>query len=152
MSDEFVEPHTVDYHILLAFIKTGERGLRPGEIATSLGIKHSTVNSAVKRMEARGLVTWQPYGDVELQERGREQASHLKLHVHLIEVFLVNALGLSTGDAHDEAHRLAPHFSCKIIESICNRYGQPSTCPCDEPIFEVPQCHEHHGEVRESRG
>lgn len=144
---EIVEPHTIDFAILLAFVRTGEKGLRPGEIASMLSVKHSTVNSAIRRMEKRGLVRWQHYGDVELEPAGKEQASHLKLHVHLIEVFLVNALRLPPADAHDEAYRLAPHFSCRLIKSICDTYGRPSTCPCDEPILEVPGCHGHRGEV-----
>ncbi|NMC05384.1 MAG: metal-dependent transcriptional regulator, partial [Candidatus Lokiarchaeota archaeon] len=128
--------------ILMQFLQE-KRGIKAGELAKRLNTSHSTINSALKRMGERQLVKWKHYGDIELDEKGINALKHAEVHHHLIEVYLVDTLGLAPEQAHEESFRLAPHVSCTMIKRICDKYGNPATCPSKHAIPEFPACHEH---------
>ncbi|HMF32020.1 MAG TPA: metal-dependent transcriptional regulator [Candidatus Lokiarchaeia archaeon] len=139
---ETPEPASLDYQILVQFLSR-KSSIRPGTLAEKLDISHSTINSALKRMESNGFVTWQHYGDIELTEKGRDALKHVEVHHHLIEVFLVDSLGLTPDEAHEESMTLAPHFSCIVIKKICTKYNNPEFCPSNDKIPDFPPCHVH---------
>ncbi|MBN2153492.1 MAG: metal-dependent transcriptional regulator [Candidatus Lokiarchaeota archaeon] len=137
-----IEPDTLEYRILMAFLEH-KAGIKPGDLAKRFKIRHSTINSALKRMEARDLVKWKHYGEFELLEKGFEELRHAEVHHHLIEVYLVESLGMTPAEAHEESFRLAPHVSCTMIKRICDKYGNPATCPLNHEIPHFPGCHGH---------
>jgi DtxR family Mn-dependent transcriptional regulator len=142
MLKETPEPASLDYQILVQFL-SGKTSIRPGTLAEKLDIRHSTINSALKRMVSDGFITWQLYGDIELTEKGRDALKHVEVHHHLIEVFLVDSLGMTAEEAREESMRLAPYFSCLIIKKICDKYNNPEYCPSNDKIPDCPSCHTH---------
>ncbi len=142
MSLSTVEPNTLEYRILMQFLLE-KRGIKPGDLAKRLEERHSTINSALKRMEARQLIKWKHYGEIELQEKGIDELKHAEVHHHLIEVYLVETLNLTPEEAHEESFQLAPHVSCTMIKRICDKYGNPTTCPLKHEIPKCPACHGH---------
>ncbi len=139
---EMVEANTLEYKILLQFSRE-MRSLRPGDLAKRLDVRHSTVNSALQRMETLQLLKWNHYGVIELLGKGKDALKHIDVHLHLIATFLIETLNYSAEDAHDESLRLAPHFSCTMIKRICDKYGHPRSCPSNHEIPEYPECHKH---------
>ncbi|MEX2684812.1 MAG: metal-dependent transcriptional regulator [Candidatus Sigynarchaeota archaeon] len=137
-----VEPNTLEYRILMQFLLE-KRGIKAGELARRLNTSHSTINSALKRMAERELVKWKHYGNIELDKKGIDALKHIEVHHHLIEVYLVDTLAMTPEDAHAESFRIAPHVSCTMIKRICNKYGNPATCPSKHVIPEFPGCHDH---------
>jgi len=140
-----VEPHTIEYQILLQFLVKKD-GIKAGNLAKQLGVPHSTINSALKRMEERQLLKWNHYGEIQLLEKGNNELQHAEVHHHLIELFLVDTLNLTPEEAYRESFILGPHFSCNVIKRICDKYGHPGTCPLNHPIPYYPACHQHDGE------
>jgi len=108
--------------------------LRVGTIAKSLNIKHSTANSAIKRLVEKNHVKWEPYKFVELISAGKKEAQHFKLHEHLMGLFLMDSLQISEKLAHEEARKIANVISCDLIERICEVYSHPSQCLCGETL------------------
>ncbi len=139
---EMVEANTLEYKILLQFSRE-TRSLRPGDLAKRLGIRHSTINSAIKRMESQRLLKWTHYGQIELLDSGKYAIKHVDVHLHLIATFLIETLNYSMEEAHDESLRLAPYFSCSMIKRICDKYEHPRSCPSNHEIPEFPECHQH---------
>ncbi len=139
---EIVEPNTLEYKILLQFSRE-TKSFRPGDLAKHLEIRHSTINSALKRMESQQLLKWNHYGVIELLDKGQDAIKHVDVHLHLIATFLMETLLYSSSDAHNESLRLAPHFSCAMIKRICDKYRHPRSCPSDHEIPECPECHKH---------
>jgi DtxR family Mn-dependent transcriptional regulator len=137
-----VEPNTLEYRILMQFL-VERNGIKAGDLAKRLDERHSTINSALKRMEERQLVKWNHYGAIELLEKGMDALKHAEVHHHLIEVYLVDTLELTPEEAHEESFRLAPHVSCTMIKRICDKYGNPATCPSKHDIPDYPGCHVH---------
>ena len=117
---------------ILSYLEKIGTPLRVGTIAKSLNIKHSTANSAVKRLVKKRFVRWEPYGSVELIAAGKKEAQHYKLHEHLIGLFLMDALNLPEDFAHEEARKIANIISCDLIGRICEAYSHPSQCLCGE--------------------
>lgn len=138
-----VDPGSLDYKILTAFLFKKDK-LKPSELSEHLNIAHTTINSALKRMEENNLLNWHHYGKIELLDKGKEALKHIELHLHLIEMFLIESLNLSPEQAMTESLRLAPYFSCELIKRVCEKYDQPSICP--QHNYEIPQfpkCHKH---------
>nr|MDO8116179.1 iron dependent repressor, metal binding and dimerization domain protein [Candidatus Sigynarchaeota archaeon] len=140
-SMDIIDSHTLEYNILIEFLHDENQKMRPREIAQKVKVPHSTVNSAIKRM--KDLIEWEPYGYIKLSEDGKDQLHHIRVHLHLIETFLTKSLGMDRETATGESLVLAPHFSCRVIKAICDKYQQPKRCTCNEIIEEYPACHKH---------
>ncbi|MHA1684634.1 MAG: metal-dependent transcriptional regulator [Promethearchaeota archaeon] len=141
---EEIAPGTLDYQILLEFLFR-KIGMRPSDLAKNLSRKHSTINSALKRLESKKLLKWSPYGRIQLLESGAAMVQHVEIHLHLIEVLLVDSLGLEPQGAKIQAMKLAPYFSCDTIKKICDKYHRPVQCPNNHAIIHAPGCHVHDG-------
>jgi DtxR family Mn-dependent transcriptional regulator len=137
-----VEPNTLEYRILMQFLRE-KGGIKPGDLSKRFDIRHSTINSALKRMESRGLIKWNHYSVIELLDKGFDELKHAEVHHHLIEVYLYETLHMTPDEAHEESFRLAPHVSCTMIKRICDKYGNPAKCPSKHEIPDFPACHGH---------
>ncbi len=108
-----------------------------GQIATSLEVAPGTVTAMVKTLEKLGLVSYEPYSGVRLSEEGRHEAIHVLRRHRLIELFLVEVLGLDWSEVHDEAERLEHAISAKLIDRIDELLGHPKVDPHGDPIPNV---------------
>lgn len=109
-------------HRVLDFLYYWKRPIRPGDLKKKVQIKHSTLNSTLKRLMGSQLIFWEKYGPVSLTSKGMEYAAHLSNHHFIIEKFLVDTLDLPNNHAHNEAIHLAGVFSCDLIKKICQKY------------------------------
>lgn len=105
-----------------------------GRIGTALRVSPGTVTAMVKTLERRGHVTYAPYQGVRLTERGRALALHVVRRHRLVELFLVEVLGLDWSEVHEEAERLEHVMSPKLIERIDALLGHPTVDPHGDPI------------------
>jgi DtxR family Mn-dependent transcriptional regulator len=123
---------------LKAILLEGEK--RPGvlismgRIATALSVSPGTVTSMVKTLSRSGLVSYEPYSGVELTGAGRELATHVLRRHRLIELFLVQVLGLDWSEVHDEAELLEHAVSDRVIDQMDEMLGRPSVDPHGDPI------------------
>lgn len=111
-----------------------KEGITTRALADELDMPQSTVATAVSRLLKSGYVTHSKGMPVKTTETGREVAyEHLKHH-RLLEIMLVNSLGMDIDDAHNESVKLMLLASCELIEIIRKRYNDPENCPCGEKI------------------
>lgn len=119
----------------------------PSLIAQHVGVKLSSTSDAVRRLTEQGLLTHAPYGSVELTSAGREHAVAMVRRHRLIETFLVEKLGYSWDQVHDEAEVLEHAVSDFLIERIDELLGRPERDPHGDPIpaadgsVRIPQAH-----------
>lgn len=114
-----------------------EHGTEPAStsvIAARAGLRQSSVSDAVKRLAAAGLVEHQRYGAIELTEQGREYAVSMVRRHRLIETFLVETLGYTWDQVHDEAEVLEHAVSDLMVERIDALLGHPTRDPHGDPI------------------
>lgn len=103
-------------------------------IAAATGLRLSSVSDAIRRLTSQGLLEHAPYGSVELTEAGRLHAVAMVRRHRLLETFLVEVLGYTWDQVHDEAEVLEHSVSDFMIERIDERLGRPSRDPHGDPI------------------
>src|SRR6266849_3486873 len=100
-----------DYLKALYHLHGDSRPVPTRELAQRLGISSPSVSEMVSRLEAQGLVEHDRYRGQQLTREGRKVALELVRHHRLLEMFLVQVLGYSWDEVHEEAERpeLDPH-------------------------------------------
>ncbi len=112
---------------------TGER-VPMGQIATALSVAPGTVTAMMKTLSDSGLVDYEPRGGVVLTDAGRQLAAHVVRRHRLVELFLVEIVGLDWSEVHAEAELLEHAVSERVIERIDELLGHPSVDPHGDPI------------------
>lgn len=106
----------------------------PGRIGAALSVTPGTVTAMLKTLAASGLITYEPYSGASLTEAGRELAMHVLRRHRLIELFLVQVMGMDWTEVHEEADRLEHVVSEGLISRIDEMLGHPAVDPHGDPI------------------
>ena len=77
-----------------------------GQVASVLGVVPGTATTMVKALSESGLVLYEPYSGVRLTPAGERLAAIVLRRHRLIEQFLVEVMGMSWADVHEEAEPL----------------------------------------------
>jgi DtxR family Mn-dependent transcriptional regulator len=88
----------------------------------------------LRKLAELGLVEHERYRGVRLTERGRLVALEVIRHHRLLELFLVESLGMSWDEVHDEAEVLEHALSEELEELIAAKLGHPTVDPHGDPI------------------
>ncbi|HEX9800604.1 MAG TPA: metal-dependent transcriptional regulator [Thermoanaerobaculia bacterium] len=111
----------------------GER-VPTGQIATALAVTPGTVTSMLKALAESGLVDYEAYAGAGLTKAGRQLALHVLRRHRLLELFLVEVVGLDWSEVHAEAERLEHAVSDRVVERIDELLGHPEVDPHGDPI------------------
>lgn len=103
-------------------------------LSEKLGFRASTISEALKKLGEQGYLIHRPYGSIELSELGTTHAIAMVRRHRLIETFLVQTLGYSWDEVHDEAEILEHAVSDLMIDRIDAHLGFPSRDPHGDPI------------------
>src|SRR5437867_12803296 len=82
------------------------RLLPMGQLTAALGITPGTATTMVKALAESGLVKYEPYAGVTLTRAGRRLAGLVLRRHRLVELFLVQVMGLQWDEVHEEAELL----------------------------------------------
>jgi DtxR family transcriptional regulator, Mn-dependent transcriptional regulator len=85
-------------------------------------------------LQEMGLVDYERYRGASLTRRGREEALRLLRRHRLIETFLVEHLGYSWEEVHEEAERLEHAVSDGFTERLAEFLDHPGYDPHGDPI------------------
>ncbi len=105
-----------------------------GRIATAIDVAPGTATSMVKALADSALVSYEPYNGVRLTEAGRQLAAHVLRRHRLVELFLVQIMGMDWCEVHQEAEELEHAISDRILERMDEMLGRPSVDPHGDPI------------------
>lgn len=106
----------------------------PGRVAVALGVAPGTVTAMVKALAESGLVRYEPYSGVAVTAAGRQLAVRVLRRHRLIELFLVQIMGMDWTEVHDEAENLEHAVSERLVERIDEMLGFPAADPHGDPI------------------
>src|SRR5712692_1103324 len=118
-----------DYLKALYLLHGDQRPVPTRELAQRLGISSPSVSEMVTRLSAQGLVEHDRYRGQQLTRDGRKVALELVRHHRLLEMFLVQVLGYSWDEVHDEAERLEHVISERMEQRIFELLGRPELDP-----------------------
>ena len=104
------------------------------ELAALLEVRPASVSGMLRKLSALGLVAHERYHGVRLTERGRRVALEVIRHHRLVELFLVESLGMTWDEVHAEAEVLEHALSEELEELIAAKLGNPTVDPHGDPI------------------
>jgi DtxR family Mn-dependent transcriptional regulator len=104
------------------------------DVADRLSVASASVTNMFARLQEMGLAEYERYRGASLTERGREEALRLVRRHRLLETFLLEHLGYSWQEVHEEAERLEHAVSDGFTERLAAFLGHPDQDPHGAPI------------------
>lgn len=129
-----VENYLKAIYLAEAHLDAGQRLMPMGQLASALGVAPGTATTMVKTLFESGLVVYEPYNGVRLTPAGEKLAALVLRRHRLIELFLVQVVGLKWDEVHDEAEQLEHVVSDRLIERMDEMLGFPEVDPHGDPI------------------
>ena len=105
-----------------------------GSVASALGVTPGTATTMVKALAESGLAEYEPYSGVRLSPAGEKLAAMVLRRHRLVELFLVQVMGMNWDEVHEEAEQLEHVVSERLIERIDEMLGRPTRDPHGDPI------------------
>lgn len=105
-----------------------------GQLAHILGSSASSVSEKISKLVKAGLVQHPKYGGISLTDAGRAYSTQMRRRHRLLETFLVQTLGYSWDEVHEEADVLEHAVSDRFIEALAAHLDHPTRDPHGDPI------------------
>ena len=123
-------PNKEDYLKCIYEIGTEVEKISNKEIASRMQVSPPAVTEMIKRMMvSEGLLVKDKTHGYLLTDLGSQLVSDLYRKHRLIEVFLLENLGYTTEEVHEEAEVLEHTVSEHFIDRLDHMLGNPKTCP-----------------------
>ncbi len=119
---------------IYALERRGGEPVSTTALAERLGVTPASASGMVKRLGELGLVAHQPYHGVSLTADGRRVALEVMRHHRLLELYLVEDLGVPWDRVHGEAEVLEHVLSEELEQLIAAKLGNPTHDPHGDPI------------------
>jgi DtxR family Mn-dependent transcriptional regulator len=116
------------------FKETKEDAVTTTELARKLEVSNAAISDMSKKLDGLGLINYSRYKGMELTPDGEKTALKVIRRHRLWELFLVEALGLSWTEVHDEAELLEHKTSDFLIDKIDEYLNFPGFDPHGYPI------------------
>ena len=117
-----------------ALLAADARLVSMGQVASALNVTPGTATTMVKALAESGLAEYEPYSGVRLTAAGEKLAVLVLRRHRLVELFLVQVMGMSWDEVHEEAEQLEHVVSDRLIERIDQMLGRPTHDPHGDPI------------------
>src|SRR2546421_8334293 len=129
-----VENYLKAIHHGQSSLPKGQRLVPMGQVAATLRVTPGTATTMVKALAESGLAEYEPYSGVRLTPAGEKLAGLVLRRHRLVELFLVQGMGMSWAEVHEEAEQLEHVVSERLIERIDEMLGRPTRDPHGGPI------------------
>ena len=125
-----------DYLKNIYELTEGGEAASTNALASKLKIKPASVTGMVQKLASAkpALVEYQKHQGVTLTRDGKRAALEVIRHHRLLEAWLVQTLGYSWDEVHEEAERLEHVISEDFERRIASAMGHPVRDPHGEPI------------------
>jgi DtxR family transcriptional regulator, Mn-dependent transcriptional regulator len=131
---EPLTPAVEDYVKAVYTLESEDTTVSTNALAARLGVRPGSVSGMLRKLTGLGLVEHEPYRGVRLTEQGRRVALEVVRHHRLLELYLVESLGMSWDEVHAEAEVLEHVLSEELEELIAAKLGNPTLDPHGDPI------------------
>jgi DtxR family transcriptional regulator, Mn-dependent transcriptional regulator len=113
--------------------RTGEP-VATNDLADRLQVTPASASGMIKKLADQGLVEHVPYRGVQLTRDGEQVALEVLRHHRLLELYLVEQLGVPWDRVHEEAEALEHVISEDLEARIAAKLGNPTRDPHGDPI------------------
>ncbi len=123
-----------DYLKTIYKLETKEKGAATTRVAESMEVSSASATNMIKRLAEMGLVDYESYKGARLTETGQKIALEVIRHHRLLELYLLEVMGYSWDEVHDEAEKLEHHISEQFEDKIAELLNDPTHDPHGDPI------------------
>lgn len=108
------------YLVMIALLRKDNQPVPLSLLASKLAISSVSANEMCRKLEERGLVSYQPYKGVTLTETGEAEAQLVLSRRRLWVIFLVQNLGIEPVEADEIACQLEHITSDRLVQALKN--------------------------------
>ncbi|MCP4417303.1 MAG: metal-dependent transcriptional regulator [Chloroflexi bacterium] len=132
--------HNLNHQAIEDYLKTiymlaqTESPVSTSRIAEARQVKPASASSMIKRLAGLKMVNYEKHYGVTLTAAGEKLALEVIRHHRLIELYLIEALGFSWDEVHEQADILEHVISEKLEERIAAVLNDPEFDPHGDPI------------------
>jgi DtxR family Mn-dependent transcriptional regulator len=132
--------HNLNHQAIEDYLKTiymlaqDESPVSTSRIAEAREVKPASATSMIKRLANLKMVNYEKHYGVTLTPAGEKLALEVIRHHRLIELYLMEALGFSWDEVHEQADILEHVISEKLEERIAAALNYPEFDPHGDPI------------------
>src|SRR5699024_5555937 len=123
-----------DYLKAIYTLEDEGEGASTTKIAESMDVSSASATNMLKRLAKMGLVDYQSYKGATLTKSGKKMALEIIRHHRLLELYLLEVMGYSWDEVHDEAEKLEHHISERFEDKIAKLLDDPTHDPHGDPI------------------
>src|SRR5204863_7091566 len=129
-----ISPAVEDYAKAIYTLEERDGSASTNDLAALLDVKPGSVSGMLRKLSSLGLVEHERYRGARLTLKGRRVALEVIRHHRLLELFLVQNLGMTEDEVHAEAEVLEHALSEELEELIARKLGDPTVDPHGDPI------------------
>jgi len=139
MKQDTLTQSTQDYLKHIFELTEGGESASTTDLAVRLGFAPASVTGMLKKLASaeQPLVVYRKHHGVKLTAEGEQAALEVLRHHRLLETWLVQTLGYTWDEVHDEACRLEHVISEDFESRIDAALGYPERDPHGDPIPSV---------------
>ena len=106
------------------------------QLAERLNVSPASVTGMLKRLASMDppMIVYHKHHGAQLTEAGREISLQIVRKHRLLELFLVQVLGYTWDEVHEEADRLEHAISYRFVERLAKLLDEPDFDPHGDPI------------------
>ena len=123
-----------DYLKTIYMLAQEESPVSTSRIAEARAVKPASATSMIQRLAKLNLVNYEKHYGVTLTPDGEKLALEVLRHHRLIELYLIEALGFTWDEVHEQADILEHVISEKLEERIAAALNYPEFDPHGDPI------------------
>jgi DtxR family transcriptional regulator, Mn-dependent transcriptional regulator len=125
-------PAMEDYLEAIYHLEREHRVARVRDIANRLGVKMSSVTSALRSLGAGGLIQYDPHQFSTLTDRGISKAKEIVRKHESLKRFFVSVLRVEEGVAEYNACQIEHHVDFEVIEKLDRLVEFIEMCPVNQ--------------------
>ena len=123
-----------DYLKTIYTLAQEESPVSTSRIAEARDVKPASATSMIQRLDKLNLVDYAKHYGVTLTPSGKKLALEVIRHHRLLELYLMQALGFSWDEVHEQADVLEHVISEKLEDRIAAALNHPKFDPHGDPI------------------
>ncbi len=118
-----------DYLEIILELEKTQKVARAKDIADKMGVQRGSVTSALKNLEEKDLINYEPYSFITLTRKGKNIAEDITLRHSVLKDFLVKVLQIDEESAESTACRMEHTVDKKTLERLLRFFEFIYDCP-----------------------
>ncbi len=118
-----------DYLEVILDLEKTKKVARAKDIAENMGVQRGSVTSALKKLEEKGLINYEPYSFITLTQKGKRIAVEITRRHNELKFLLLNVLKIDEETAESTACRMEHAIDKKSLERLTSFFDFVFKCP-----------------------